>query len=409
MARANFYLSGRDNPQKQRAIMLYVRGIPRGNKTPIVFATGEFVPKASWDAKRKRVKPSFTGSPEMNALLDKYESDALKLCREFAVKGDNTDFQAVRDALTRLFKPELFAESNDFFDVFDRYTEAKAIEWQPASLKKAQTLKNYLRQFAEETAQELRFESIDKKFQDGFTLFLLKRVGLQNNSVAKTFGHFRSFMNWCAERAYTSNLTFKTFRMKTEKIEVIALTREELTRLYNFDFAEHPSLDKVRDVFCFQCFTGQRFSDIAAFRYNAVIDNVWHVRTTKTRDVIHVPLTDNALAILDKYREHGALPIISSQKTNEYVKEACKIAGIDQPVTITRYQANKRIERHEPKYNLIATHTARRSFVTLSLESGMRPEVLMRITGHTSLKMLNKYIAVSEAITVQEMAKAWNI
>ena len=94
--------------------------------------------------------------------------------------------------------------------------------------------------------------------------------------------------------------------------------------------------------------------------------------------------------ILTNYE--GKLPVsISNQKTNIYLKELGEFAGINEPLLITKYRGVEVVEIKEPKYNLMTSHTARRTFVTLSLEKGMRPETVMEITGHKDYKMFKKY------------------
>jgi integrase len=126
--------------------------------------------------------------------------------------------------------------------------------------------------------------------------------------------------------------------------------------------------EKVRDVFCFQCYTGQRFSDIANLKREDIKGNTWHLHTYKTRDIIKVPLTPGALDILKKYENQAnPLPVISHQKTNDIIKEVCEKAKINSLETKVMYRGKERIEIKKPKHDLISTHTARRTFVTLSL------------------------------------------
>ena len=73
---------------------------------------------------------------------------------------------------------------------------------------------------------------------------------------------------------------------------------------------------------------------------------------------------------------------MSNQKTNQYLKALCEEAGIDSAVSNIRYRGSERIEESLPKHNFISSHTAGRTFVTLSLEKGMRPETVMVITAH---------------------------
>ena len=83
------------------------------------------------------------------------------------------------------------------------------------------------------------------------------------------------------------------------------------------------------------------------------------------------------------------------QKVNKYIKEIGKIAGIDNSIEILEYKGLAKEKRITPKYNLICTHTARRSAATNMLLSGMKPFEVMKITGHKTEKDFFKYIRVS--------------
>lgn len=400
----NYYLDMRENRKGERGIALWVRGCPKGETRPIIVRTGETIPQSKWDNSKQRVKPTYTGSPELNALLNQYEEDAKKCIRELELDRRN-DFETAKAALRALFTPK---KKNEFLTIFDEYLATQQPVWQPATFKKFKTLKAHLTTFAVRANFVLTFDAIDRHFEDAFRAFLVQDAVLLNNSVSKTFALVKTFLRWAEERGYHKNDAYRHFKVKaSDKTEVIYLEREELMRLLEHDFSESPTLAKVRDVFCFQCFTGQRFSDIATFKFDDVKGNVWHIRTKKTRDTLQVPLTALALGIVEKYRADGRLPVISSQKTNQYIKEACRLAGIDTPTTIVRYRGNQRIDKTEPKYNLIASHTARRTFVSLSVANGMNHQAIMKITGHSDFKMLKKYLDVSDSLVSQEMEKAW--
>ena len=165
-------------------------------------------------------------------------------------------------------------------------------------------------------------------------------------------------------------------------------------------------LAKVRDVFLFQCFTGQRYSDILSLNKKDVKNGTWHLRQQKTNNIIQIPLNKYAISILAKYSDFK-LPVISNQKMNKYLKELCVLAKINDPVRIIKFKGSKRIEETKKKYEVIGTHTARRTFITLSLRKGMKPEVIMKITGHKSYKMFQKYLKIADDHTRKEMFEAW--
>ena len=72
------------------------------------------------------------------------------------------------------------------------------------------------------------------------------------------------------------------------------------------------------------------------------------------------------------------------------------------------YSGRKRIQKTLPKYNLIGTHTARKTFISLSLQKGMRPEQLIAITGHTSVKQMSPYIGNDKNKLSSDLKEKWN-
>ena len=149
----------------------------------------------------------------------------------------------------------------------------------------------------------------------------------------------------------------------------------------------------MRDLFIFQLYTGQRYSDIKQVTQKDIINGIWHLRSQKTKTINQIPLSQECLVILNKYNYE--LPIISNQKQNDNLKELCKHLEINTPITLVRYKGQERIEIVKKKYELIGTHTARRSFVSLMLIKGMPIPLIQSITGHKNLKSFSKYIGIS--------------
>jgi integrase len=92
---------------------------------------------------------------------------------------------------------------------------------------------------------------------------------------------------------------------------------------------------------------------------------------------------------------------------NDYLKELGEYVGMDQKFTIQKNQGYglKTIEKYA--FERITCHTARRTFVTLSLENGMPPEVVMKIVGHKDFKTMQKYLKILPERAANEMNKAW--
>ena len=191
-------------------------------------------------------------------------------------------------------------------------------------------------------------------------------------------------MNEAVGRKLTTNLQFKNKRFRNEK---------EINRLYALDLANNSRLEKVRDLFIIACDTGLRFSDLIELRNENIINNgsVIRIRTQKTGEVVIIPLKGKVKEILKKYE--GIPPqAISNQKMNEYLKELGEMAELIEDVVISLTKGGTRQTETFKKFELITTHTARRSFATNAYLQNVPTISIMKITGHTTAKSFLKYI-----------------
>ena len=216
-------------------------------------------------------------------------------------------------------------------------------------------------------------------------------------------------MNWAMDRGYHNNHAFKTFKAPERPKEIICLYKDELFQLYNHNF-ENKRLERVRDFYCFGCFTGLRFSDLIDLKREHIKGDEIQKVIVKTREFSRIPLNKFALEILKKYQEimPGPLPKISQQKFNQYIKECCEIAGLDSPVVVTKYSGGKVIQETFPKHQLITSHTARKTFTTNSLIFGMNEAVVKKITGHKKEENFRRYVNLAEDYIKEASNDAWN-
>ena len=119
-----------------------------------------------------------------------------------------------------------------------------------------------------------------------------------------------------------------------------------------------------------------------------------------------MPVRPEAQPLLARITE-GTLRPLANQKLNGHLKELARLAEIDAPTERVRYAGGQRRAYTAPKYEFVTTHTARRTFVTLALEAGIRPEVVMRITGHKSLSAFRRYVNVTEDTMLDEFSRAF--
>ena len=175
-------------------------------------------------------------------------------------------------------------------------------------------------------------------------------------------------------------------------------------KIKNLDLSKNPRLERVRDLFCFCVFTGQRWSDVISFSKDDLQDNTWEFESKKTKELMKILLKGfiaQSLDILEKY--NYVLPRISQQNFNIVIKEVGKKAEIKSRVKIRRYSGNKLIEISKPKYKFMTSHMGRRTFVTILLQKGVPATTIMKLTGHKDLKTLMKYENTSQDALVEAL------
>jgi integrase len=235
---------------------------------------------------------------------------------------------------------------------------------------------------------------------------------MNNITAAKQISTLKTLLNYARTvYKYQVNQDYRDFKVsrKDSELEVITVTEEEFLAIYNLDLSENKRLDPVRDVFCFACATGLRYSDLLDLRREHIRkDNTIRKTAVKTGQKLVIPLNPISYSILQKYVDHNSpLPVISNQKTNEYIKEIGELAGIDTPIEKVRTRGVKKITKVFKKYDLLSIHVGRKSFITLSLEKGIAMQDVMSLSGHTTFKAFKRYVDVNDNQKKTVMANAW--
>ncbi|MDO6392085.1 site-specific integrase [Pontibacter sp. BT731] len=399
------YYIDKPNATNETAIYLFVRN----GKKKLKFNTGRKIHPKYWDISEQEPKKGYPSRTKLNVYLTNLKTDVINAIEDLVQKGITTLEEAKDKIATIVAGKDLQETKVDFLQAYDQFLDVYKATRSEATVKKYKTIKNHLESFAAHKRTKLSFETIDAAFQENFVAYLVHQAKLTNNTIARKLKFLKTFLHWATERGYNAKSDYRKFKQKEEKVDIVTLSYDELMSLYNLDLTEKPKLERVRDVFCFGCFTGQRFSDIAALQPEHIKGDKWHLHTQKTKDILSIPLNVFALEILEKYTSKGKkLPAVSNQKTNEYLKELGKLAGIKDLKTHVRYQGAKRIQKTRPKYKFLGTHTARRTFCTISLKKGMLPEIVMKISGHKDYRTFRRYIDLDNNVVDIAMNSAWS-
>jgi integrase len=425
---ANYYFRLRDtNATKPTPIALFAQ--INGNR--IKCKTNECILPEQWDNETKLPKRK----KETKVLTDRLT---------FLQSVANDTYLYFRDVL-KVSEPTTNDFQVKFYELSGIDTEPKT-ETTPATKKL--TLFEFIDKFIAEAAhrqnehtgetiahntikvynqcERLLKEYSDKKYKLDFNRLQLdtlldfkeflhsKQFG--PNTIAKHIITLKTFLNEAYERGYTDSIAHKSkrFRAVQVKTDTIYLTENELDEVYKLDLSKTPHLDRVRDLFLVGCYTGLRFSDFTNIQPENIDGGFIEIKSEKTKIDTVIPIHPVVNEIMNKYEGkhvNSLPPAISNQKFNEYIKEVCAMCETLQlpvkqaaPKTKTR---GPQIHKGVPKYKLVSSHTARRSFATNQYNRGISANILMKITGHKTEKSFYTYIRVTPKENAQRLRELW--
>ena len=391
----------------------------------IEFTTGYRIDVAKWDGDKQRVKNGCTNklkqsASEINAALLGYYTELQEIFKRFEVAEITPSPAEVKEAFnnrhgqnekTELASADTSNVPSNFYEAFDDFVRVcgRQNDWTHSTFEKFAAVKNHLKNFR----SELSFDFFDEEGLTEYVQYLREVREMRNSTIGKQWSFLKWFLRWSFKQGMHSNNAYDAFKpkLKDTQKKIIFLTWEELNKLREFKIPPtKQALERVRDVFLFQCFTGLRYSDVFNLRRSDIKGDHIEVTTVKTSDSLIIELNDHSRAILEKYKEvefenDKALPVITNQKMNDYLKELAELAEINEPVRQTYYKGNERIDEVTPKYALLGTHAGRRTFICNALALGIPPQVVMKWTGHSDYKAMKPYIDIADDIKANAMSK----
>ena len=297
------------------------------------------------------------------------------------------------------------------------------------NIQQYRATEKHLKAFAaRKRKKDFEFNQIDQNFYNNFVEYLqssipahdkdrkpllnedgsprLLKVCFTQNSVGKHIRVLKLILNEATREGVNTSTEYNKFFVFTEDSDAVYLNEDELKQLKDKDFSDSPHLDRVRDWFLLLAWTGCRFSDLEKISQTDIKDGFITFRQQKTNTKVTIPLHPVVNEILQKYNYEMPEPI-TNQKFNEYIKEVAETAGINSPEVLTRTVGGVLKSETMPKFELISSHTGRRSFCTNMYKRGLPTLMIMSISGHKTEKSFLKYIRVKQQEHAEMMAAKW--
>lgn len=414
MATFKYRLRTLPNSDGQTDITIYLFYTHNQRQHP--FPTGEKVKPDNWDAENEKVTAKQKGkSTEINDRLTHYKAEGERAVTKARLNGIDPDIAYMKSVMADVLpskkkkqpEPEPQAPAKDFFAVWQEIIDYQKSIGKLAynTIRSHQKARNKVLEICKVNGVVPDLKTINQRVWEKIEAGYIKD-NASSGTIATDCKNLKVFLNWAKEQGYPVNeAAFEIKKPKAERATITVLEAEHLEKLEKAQLPEQ--LVKHRDLFLFTCYTGLRYSDLANIRPEDIKGDLLRITTEKTNEEIWIPLIDKAKAILNKYM--GNLPSpITNQKMNFYLKEIGLLAGLTDKDNVTSYTGGKTHKTTHQKYELLTCHVARRTFIVQSLQKGMKPAMIMAITGHKDIRVFYQYVKIADKTVKEELFKAWN-
>lgn len=401
--------------------------------------TGQSCRAEEWNKEKGEPRRNHPYRLQLMNELEGIKNNVIKLKDSLIRDGKEVSVENLKEIIKKGKKPKKTKVSVK--ECWENYLNHKRSELTKSTLTIYLVTWKHLINFCHENKKTLSWSVFNEDFEPEWNLYFFEKE-ISNGTNGKYFKTLKTFLHWAYKKKHIKNESFKNYKIKQSTPEIFPLLESELKIIdeYLGDLNNNCSEreNKIGSMFLFMCYSSLRYSDVQRLTFsmiqkgdNEYMDGIIRMDTQKTDKNIIIPITPQIYlqirrnnVIIDNRsfwgitfgsRKFGepvkitpetkVFPSISNQKFNQYIKELCEKLNLDRNVrTINRIGKN-RIYKNLKLWETISAHTGRRTFITLSLEKGMRPETIMKITGHNSIKTMYRYNEITSEIVKEEMMK----
>lgn len=379
---------------------------------------------------KKRVEPKFwikekqelncrkmkMGCTELNAWFSDLKKEVSHKCLQLETASKRITKSDLDEILNQFsVKKSVKRSFNDYIELF--LTEHRTRAGNPLKIgtkKKYKVLVKHLNDYCESQKINPYVDHLNLSFLKGFQHYLQFSINHTDNTVVKNLKAGKTFFGFLIKQNVIDPIDFSEIKTSETEGEIYTLTIDEILLLQQKDF-KISKLNEVRDIFCFQCWTGQRISDIVNIKWEDIYtnshgDKIWNFISVKGEERVKVPIIDHALKIISKYENDPLpLPLMSAQKINQYLKTIGMIAGLERKVRKVKYYNGELKKEYVPFYKILTTHIARKSYITNSLVLDIPERVVRSISKHKNERSFRRYVEISEEYKDEKIRNAFNM
>lgn len=352
----------------------------------IIIGTGVKVDMNGWDPDLQKVHTSYLGFRNLNNALESLQKIAVKTMEALNQSGNEVSSAGFRHLFQQL-KPR---KSSGFFDLFYQFMESNSSSWSSSTYRKVRTLYNLLREFEDQTGYSISFQNLNAQFLERYVKFCSEK-GYKQSTIYKTVNNLVWFLNWSTQNGYNVFREYKQFYKlmdspKQNSQMPLFLSWDELMRLKEYTTVNR-KMERVRDLFCFMCFAGLRFTELQNLKKEDMKPGEVVVRKPGG-GVRFIPMNKYAEPIHKKYENkfylnNTAFPSMSIITMNKYLR----LIGEDLGLT---------------NYKSLTAGIAVNTFIRNALEMDVPVEIIAWFTGVQNDSRVRK---IKSDLAAEEMKK----
>ncbi len=368
-------------------------------KTPVKIA------KVDW-SKSGQVKKSHPNHKELNELLASEKKRILDMINEMR----RDEIEVTPQSISTITEKKKEAKK-DLIQLSEEYINSRT-DLTERHKQKLESLVSRIKDFSK--GKKVYYSSVNQKWIDSFTMYLQEgnpdsddknlQKSQQPSTINKTFSFFKQILNHLNREGIIDD-RYKTFKYpKGFQSKKVILTENEIRKFIDYK-PTTKKLQKVKDLSLIQLMTGLRYSDLINIRKTNISGNSLEIMNKKTKKYTSIPLYKELNTLLQKYDYDLSYLSLSNTNYNKYLKELMELAKVDTLVEKFYFENGEMKSVFLPKYDLIGTHTFRRTFITQAILKGIPIHVIQSITGHATLKQLSEYVNIVEEMKAVEIKK----
>jgi integrase len=399
--RTRFYIEKRKDERghlftKDRPVFM---SVSFGGKR-VILGTGLKVDMNGWDSELQRIRTSYSGALSQNEWLMTMQETAGKAMEALEHSGNELNSDSFRNLFNQL-KPEY---SSGFFDLFFQFMERKSSTWSSASYRKVRTLYNLLREFEDSTGYSISFYNLNAEFLDLFSAYCLKK-GYKYSTTYKSVNNLVWFLNWATDNGYNVNREYKKFYKLMDAPGdksrlLLFLHWDELMLLKEFT-TENRRMERIRDLFCFMCFSGVRFSELQQMKKEDLKPGEISIHKPGGGGRL-IPMNKYAEEIYQKYENkyylnNRAFPSMSIITMNKYLRLMGKEIGLTRQLPPQGEE-----EDSQPLYRRLTAGIAVSTFIRNAIEMEVPFEIISLFTG---IQNDSRVRQIKANLAIEEMKK----